>query len=331
MALSIVGRKARKNLFRIRPAVGTIGSTRLFTLVPMPRRLPGFLVPSRAVIRSAPRVSRQSGAVWIAFGVLAASVVLTAVWPRTPAFREDPDFATRPAYRAAMALASAGQYVEAADAFGALAERERNSSLGAWSRYQQGICMRAAGRRPEARSAFERTARDYPRLHLASAAGEAILKLAGARETSPVPSARLDPHCGPRCLLFVCQRRGIPATLPELVRRCRTGADGTTMGGLSRAARHKGLRPEGLWVTTAELGRVALPAIVWVDRNHYLVVTRLDGDRVEYYDPALEAAGPRQTAPASAGTVRTSSLDEFDRRWDGYVLALGRDPQEKLR
>jgi len=245
----------------------------------------------------------------LAIAAIAGGVVCVR---RSPRFREDPAFAIQPAYQAAMATAQRGDYPAAAAAFAALAEQQPRSSVGAWARWQEAICRRAAGERKEAERAFERVVREYPQLHLAILAREALDQLRGRQQAQRPALREPDPHCGPKCLLFVCQQQGIEATLDELVQLCQPGRNGTSMAKLAAAARAKGLHPEGLWVAPEEWGRLTLPAIAWVDRNHFVVVTAVTSGALQYYDPA---------EPDTRYEVR---IEGFKRRWDGYVLTLHR-------
>ncbi|MFN3650395.1 MAG: cysteine peptidase family C39 domain-containing protein [Armatimonadota bacterium] len=227
----------------------------------------------------------------------------------TPTFREDPNFAAHPEYRAAMELGRSGEYLPAAAKLAVLADAEPRSSVGAWSRYQQALALRTAGREEEARKVFTLAVREYGDVHQGALAREA---LAPKTETAVPQRPTRDPDCGPKCLLRACELVGIDATLPEIVRLAKPGPRGATLNALAEAAKTKGLQAQGLSVPAAGVEQLPLPAIAWVDRNHYVLLTEIRGGTVRYYDPARP------------DELLTSPLPAFRKRWDGYALALSR-------
>jgi hypothetical protein len=212
-----------------------------------------------------------------------------------------------PDYRAAMTLAESRRFVEAASAFGILADHSGVSELGGWSRYQQGLCLRAAKQPNAAISVLEHVKSNHPKRHVAALAKEALAGLRGDEPERP-PLPKIDPTCGPRCLLYLCRRQKIPATLPELTRRCKTTDHGTTMADLLRTARQKGLRLRGWKIEPAELEKMPLPLVAWVGRSHFVVITGCEKEAVTVWDSASDAEF-------------TESMTQFQKRWDGYVLA----------
>ena len=87
--------------------------------------------------------------------------------------------------------------------------------------------------------------------------------------------ARQD--CGPRALLLVCQKLGVKTDLQTLRRMAGTTAEGTTLEGLQQAAQKLGLQAEGVQVSRSALPNTALPAIAWINHNHYAALLALDG------------------------------------------------------
>ena len=89
------------------------------------------------------------------------------------------------------------------------------------------------------------------------------------------PPANAD--CGPRSLLLVCQKLGVKTDLQTLRRMAGTTAEGTTLEGLQQAAQKLGLQAEGVQVSRSALPNTALPAIAWINHNHYAALLALDG------------------------------------------------------
>ncbi len=114
--------------------------------------------------------------------------------------------------------------------------------------------------------------------------------------------------CGPDALAIICKQLGEATTPEELARLASTDRTGTSLAGLAKAAKAKGLAAEGLQVNYEYLRKMPKPVLAWVGGNHYVVVTAASRDAVELNDPAKGryalAVGP------------------FERIWDGYVLAV---------
>ena len=95
--------------------------------------------------------------------------------------------------------------------------------------------------------------------------------------------------CGPQSLLRVCEILDVETNLRELKKL--SGFDptrGTTMLGLKEAATYKGLMPKGVKANLKGLkkNKVPLPAISYVDGNHFLVFEAVQRDGVRISDPA---------------------------------------------
>lgn len=129
------------------------------------------------------------------------------------------------------------------------------------------------------------------------------------------PATPEDADCGPRALLLVCRRVGVEADLPKLRRLAGTGKDGTSLAGLAEAAKKVGLRAEGVQVGRDALARVDMPALAWVNGNHFYAVlsTRGEGEGAEatIHDPNKAAE-------------ETISQERLLRECSGYLLLLKR-------
>ncbi|MCW3100528.1 MAG: ATP-binding cassette protein [Chthonomonadaceae bacterium] len=80
-----------------------------------------------------------------------------------------------------------------------------------------------------------------------------------------------------RALLIVCQKLGVKTNVAMLRKMAGTTAEGTTMAGLQQAAQKLGLKAEGVQDSREALPDISPPAILWVHRNHYCVLTGLSG------------------------------------------------------
>ena len=123
--------------------------------------------------------------------------------------------------------------------------------------------------------------------------------------TAPAPAL---PTCGPQALAIVCEQLGIPAEAEELAELAATDQTGTSMYGLQQAAAAKGLVAEGLQVDLAYLYQVEKPVVAWIGQNHYVVVTAVSQQRVEFTDP-------------DRGRLAMAVAD-FTNIWDGYILTV---------
>ena len=144
--------------------------------------------------------------------------------------------------------------------------------------------------------------------------------------TSPtVPSSEEEESlfllCGPRSLLFLCELLKVKSNIQELKKL--SGYDpirGTTMKGLKEAATYKGLSPIGIRTSLELLKRkkVHLPAIAYVDDNHFLVFESVDKDGVKISDPAKKY-DPHIT------------WDKVSEIWDGQLLIVEKKKREKQK
>ena len=137
--------------------------------------------------------------------------------------------------------------------------------------------------------------------------------------------ARLQPSlddCGPTALadlLELTGRRVPPADSLRLL--ASTSADGTTIEALATAAARAGLQLFEVRWDPEEFAQLPLPSLVWVERNHFVVVARRDRtDSVDVLDPA-------------AGHYRMAGA-RFARLWSGAALiqleriGLRREPDD---
>lgn len=125
--------------------------------------------------------------------------------------------------------------------------------------------------------------------------------------------------CGPQSLLHLCELLKVKSNIQELKKL--SGFDpirGTTMKGLKEAATYKGLSPLGVKSSIELLKRkkVQLPAIAYVDDNHFLVFESVDKDGVKISDPAKKY-DPHLT------------WDKVSEIWDGQLLIVDKKKRGK--
>ena len=123
---------------------------------------------------------------------------------------------------------------------------------------------------------------------------------------NPVP---VDTMCGPKSLLYVCEKLDIDTKLDELSRLSGKNNKGTTMAGLLEAARQKGLTCVGGKMGFSELSTIHTLAIAHLWGNHFVVVEH-KGDGVEVVD--LSSKDNRMP------------LETFQSLYSGFVLLLGK-------
>ncbi len=111
--------------------------------------------------------------------------------------------------------------------------------------------------------------------------------------------------CGPAALGMVCRHFGRNVSLARIRRLCFTSTDGTSLKAICSAANELGLAARALKVTTRNLPRLPLPAIVHWEGNHWLVVFDVGEKWVRVADPA--------------SGIRRIGRAEFEQRWTGYA------------
>ena len=94
-------------------------------------------------------------------------------------------------------------------------------------------------------------------------------------------------ECGAACLGSILAWFGRWVHLNELRNLCEVSRDGSTAAGVSRAARHYGLKCSGRSVNAEHLRGMPLPQVLFWELNHFLILEGFDGNSVLVNDPAI--------------------------------------------
>jgi len=136
----------------------------------------------------------------------------------------------------------------------------------------------------------------------------------GEAEAQEKAERRAQALCGPRCLAELLRRRGETVSVETLAKEMQTDEDGTSLQGLTQAARKRGYKGEGLALTQQGLARQSLPVVTLIAPGHYVLVEALSSTGVRVWDPNALAQGKEAT--------QSYDLATWGKVWDGYAVAL---------
>jgi ATP-binding cassette, subfamily B, bacterial len=117
-------------------------------------------------------------------------------------------------------------------------------------------------------------------------------------------------ECGAACLAMVLDFHGVAVPLDELRVACGVSRDGSSAASVVRAARRYGLKAAGLKLPPSGLRRLALPAILHWEFNHFVVLERIGRRGARIVDPA---SGRRTVPWRSLGESYTGIALGFQR------------------
>jgi len=104
--------------------------------------------------------------------------------------------------------------------------------------------------------------------------------------TVPVILQSEAPECGIACVAMIASFYGFRTDLPAMRQRLSTSLKGVTLKHISQVAETMHLTARGVQVPLASLGQLRLPAILHWDMNHFVVLTRVKGNKMTLHDPA---------------------------------------------
>lgn len=176
--------------------------------------------------------------------------------------------------------------------------------------YQASVCLEAAGRKDEARKEFLSFLKNRPRSPLLQAVYRRLKRLNGGKTTPEYDrlfQESLDKQqkwirfetstCGPKCVEYLLKALGKKSpTYTELAKLCGTTDKGTSLDGMRRCMKARGIPGYGFLVNRKDFAGLPLPA-VWLSGEHYVVLLRFEGKYAVVYDPSEESERPVELPP----------------------------------
>ncbi|CAN5516000.1 hypothetical protein BH11ARM2_BH11ARM2_37080 [soil metagenome] len=214
------------------------------------------------------------------------------------------------------------------------------------ARFDAALCLFLEGRYGKAREAFEGAAaanvrgvnRRLATLYSRHAGACEGYHLAHVRLGIPEPPL-LDPLCGVFSLAVCLRQLGMPHAQKDLVGKVRHDGEGSNMGDLLAALPRLGLAGRLVTATEEGLRKLPLPAVVNVEHDHFVAVTKATDKGVSYFCSdcgpwpggqvdvtwkqwrALEAGRLLVVAkPGTAPAVALANLPERREDGPGHVL-----------
>jgi ATP-binding cassette subfamily B protein len=120
--------------------------------------------------------------------------------------------------------------------------------------------------------------------------------------------------CGAAALAMVARFHGKRVGIGRIRDLARASERGASLAGIAEAAEALGFRARGVRVSASAVDRHALPAIAVWEKEHFVVLYRIDARSAWVADPAVG--------------LRRLTRDEFDRAFGGTLLGL--EPTERL-
>lgn len=94
--------------------------------------------------------------------------------------------------------------------------------------------------------------------------------------------------CGVAALLMVLDHYGVKLSQREIEQRAKLQIGGASLLALKELAKSVGLEAEGWRLSFEDLTRIHLPAILFIENHHFIVVDSVDGSGVLFVrDPAV--------------------------------------------
>ena len=112
-------------------------------------------------------------------------------------------------------------------------------------------------------------------------------------------------ECGAACLAMILRYYGCNISIAEIRQHCSVGRDGLSVLSIVTAAQEYGLQARAFSLSP-DLHAVRLPAIIYWESNHFLIVERWSAHYVDVVDPA--------------GGRKRMTLTEFSAGFSGVVI-----------
>lgn len=119
--------------------------------------------------------------------------------------------------------------------------------------------------------------------------------------------------CGAACLASIASHYKLHMPVAKIRQIAGTDTKGTNILGITLAAEKLGLDAKGVKAGKDALSKIPLPAIAHVvvkkTLQHYVVIYKIDGDKIVYMDPA-------------DGGMHKVDIDEFCETWTGVLVIM---------
>ncbi len=186
--------------------------------------------------------------------------------------------------------------------------------------YQAAVCLLAMNKPVEGKRALIQFIDTYPDSPKTGGAYKRLMRLSQGKERDAITAkldaitkARTDRYfleiakCGPRAIAYLAQLKQLKVpTEDQLVQACKTDKAGSSMAGMISGLKLCGLRGNGYELNRKDFAKIPTPAI-WLQGDHYYVVLKVLGNKVEVYDP-LAKDEVFLTVPAIDDTAFTASV-----------------------